>query len=175
MNLNQDGMMGAADALENCASRTAVGAEIDHPRGVPRTVASRSVRPTEEPIQPTEETQTATNPAPTRFIPASVSLRGAPLLDLDQPINMRFRNEQVLAVHLRHHKPTLVQNDQTPRSVCACPRPSVYITRNVLLSTFAPPTPLLILALARVPLRMVQASLLPVVITSVPFRFATVS
>jgi hypothetical protein len=62
--LHQDGVLGAADALQNCASRTAVGAEIDRSRGVPWAVASRSVRPTEPPIQPTEETQTATNQPP---------------------------------------------------------------------------------------------------------------
>src|SRR5882672_2291896 len=45
---------------------------------------------------------------------ASLCLLRAPLLDLDQRINARFGNEQVLAVHLQHHKPILVERDQTP-------------------------------------------------------------
>jgi hypothetical protein len=35
-------------------------------------------------------------------------------LYLNQGIDARFRDEQVLAVHLEHHEPFLVQSDQTP-------------------------------------------------------------
>jgi hypothetical protein len=35
-------------------------------------------------------------------------------LDLDQRIDARFGDEQILAVHLQHHKPVLVKSDQAP-------------------------------------------------------------
>jgi hypothetical protein len=34
-----------------------------------------------------------------------------PLLELEQYINARFRNEQMLTVHLQHDKPLLIQGN----------------------------------------------------------------
>jgi hypothetical protein len=48
--LHQDGVLGASDAIEDRLSCTAVGAEIDRPRGFPWAMASRSVRLTEAPM-----------------------------------------------------------------------------------------------------------------------------
>ena len=40
--------------------------------------------------------------------------RGPPYSTSTQHINAGFGNEQVLAVHLQHHKPILVQSHQLP-------------------------------------------------------------
>jgi hypothetical protein len=40
--------------------------------------------------------------------------REGPSLGLDQRVDARFGDEHVLAVHLQHHKPILVQGNQAP-------------------------------------------------------------
>src|SRR5262245_16677156 len=67
-------------------------------------------------------------------------LSGLLSLGLDQRIDARFGDQHVLAVHLHHHKPVLVQGDQAPPLGLRLP-PSIGIHYQVYSAKHECPFP----------------------------------